>query len=80
MNFIFNEIALSNKNGTAMYNYNSSFESSGSSLSSIYKNDTKWINSRKFILKIILIKLYEDRSYRFKKEISGRKNRNFKTN
>ena len=52
-NIHYHEIALSNKNGTAMYNYNSSFESSGSSLSSIYKNDTKWINSRKFILKIL---------------------------
>ena len=52
-NIYYHEIALSNKNGTAMYNYNSSFESSGSSLSSVYKNDTKWINSRKFILKIL---------------------------
>ena len=53
-NFIFNEIALSNKNGTAEYNYNSFFESSGSSLSSLYKDDTKWVLSRKLILKILL--------------------------
>ena len=52
-NIYFHEIALSNQNGTAIYNYNSSFESSGSSLSTVYKNDTKWNKSRKFILKIL---------------------------
>ena len=51
--FRFNEVALSNKNGTAIYNYNSFFESSGSSLSTLFKNDTKWVLSRKFILKIL---------------------------
>jgi len=51
--FRYHEIALSNKNGTAVYNYNSFFESSGSSLSTLYKNDAKWIFSRKFILKIL---------------------------
>ena len=51
--FRFNEVALSNKNGTAIYNYNSFFESSGSSLSTLFKNDTKWVISRKFILKIL---------------------------
>ena len=53
-NINYNEIALSNKNGTAKYNYNSFFESSGSSLSSLYKNDNRWISSRKLILKILL--------------------------
>ena len=52
-NISYNEIALSNKNGTAKYNYNSFFESSGSSLSSLYRNDKKWVASRKFILKIL---------------------------
>ena len=52
-NITYNEIALSNKTGKAIYNYNSSFESSGSSLSSVYKNDSQWNNSRKFILKIL---------------------------
>ena len=51
--FRFNEVTLSNKNGTAIYNYNSFFESSGSSLSTLYKNDTKWVLSRKFLLKIL---------------------------
>ena len=51
--FRFNEVALSNKNGTAIYNYNSFFESSGSSLSTLYKNDTKWVLSRKLLLKIL---------------------------
>ena len=52
-NISYNEIALSNKNGTAKYNYNSFFESSGSSLSPLYRDDTKWVSSRKFILKIL---------------------------
>ena len=52
-NISYHEVALSNKNGTAKYNYNSFFESSGSSLSSLYRNDTKWVASRKFILKIL---------------------------
>ena len=49
-NFYYNEIALSNKNGVANYNYNRFFESAGSSLSSIVKNDTRWNFSRKLIL------------------------------
>ena len=52
-NISYNEIALSNKNGIAKYNYNSFFESSGSSLSPLYRDDTKWVSSRKFILKIL---------------------------
>ena len=39
--FKFNEVALSNKNGMAEFNYNSFFESSGSSLSTLFKDDTK---------------------------------------
>ena len=53
-NFKFNEVALSNKNGKAIYNYNSFFESSGSSLSTLYKNDSKWVWSRKFFLRVLL--------------------------
>ena len=53
-NISYNEVALSDKNGTAEYNYNSFFESSGSSLSSLYRNDAKWISSRKLLLKILL--------------------------
>jgi len=53
-NINYNEIALSIKNGTAKYSYNSFFESSGSSLSSLYKDDNRWISSRKFILNILL--------------------------
>ena len=52
-NISYNEIALSNKNGTAKYNYNSFFESSGSSLSTLYRDDAKWVSSRKFILRIL---------------------------
>tara|TARA_B100000378_G_scaffold139527_1_gene112807 strand:+ start:471 stop:1244 length:774 start_codon:yes stop_codon:yes gene_type:complete len=53
-NISYNEVALSDKNGTAEYNYNSFFESSGSSLSPLFRNDAKWISSRKFLLKILL--------------------------
>ncbi len=53
-NISYNEVALSNKNGAAEYNYNSFFESSGSSLSTLFKNDARWISSRKFLLKILL--------------------------
>ena len=52
-NIYYNEIALSNKNGIANYYYNSFFESAGSSLSSIVKNDAKWNFSRKLIFKIL---------------------------
>jgi len=52
--FRFNQVALSNKNGTAEFNYNSFFESSGSSLSPLYRDETKWVLSRKLILKILL--------------------------
>lgn len=53
-NISYNEVALINKNGTAEYNYNSFFESSGSSLSPLFRNDAKWISSRKLLLKILL--------------------------
>ena len=53
-NVYYNEIALSNKNGIANYYYNSFFESAGSSLSNIVKNDAKWNFSRKLIFKILL--------------------------
>ena len=53
-NIYYNEVAISDKNGKANYNLNSFFESSGSSLSSMVKNDNKWISSRKFILKLLL--------------------------
>jgi len=52
-NVYYNEVAISDKNGKANYNLNSFFESSGSSLSSMVKNDSKWVSSRKFILKLL---------------------------
>ena len=45
-------IQYNNKNGKAVYHHNDSFESSGSSLSTIIKDDSFWILSRKIILKI----------------------------
>ena len=56
-NVNYNEIAISNKNGKAKYNYNRFFESSGSSLSSLYRNDFKWVRSRKLILKALFLHL-----------------------
>jgi len=55
-NIHYNEIALSNKNGIANYNYNRFFESAGSSLSNIVKSDTRWNFSRKLILKTFFFK------------------------
>ena len=55
-NIHYNEIALSNKNGIANYNYNRFFESAGSSLSNIVKSDTRWNFSRKLILKAFFFK------------------------
>jgi FkbM family methyltransferase len=56
-NFKFNEIALSNKKGSANYYYNNFFESSGSSLSKLTKNDKNWILSRKIILRLLMQRL-----------------------
>jgi len=54
-NVQYNEIALHNKNGKAVYHHNDSFESSGSSLSTIIKNDSFWVFSRKMILKLFFL-------------------------
>jgi len=55
-NIFYNEVAISNKIGKAEYHYNSFFEASGSSLSTIYKDDKLWVNSRKLILKFLFQK------------------------
>ena len=52
-NVHYNEIALHNKNGKAVYHYNGSFECSGSSLSTLLKDDSTWVLSRKIILTIL---------------------------
>jgi len=54
-NIYYNEVAISDKNGKAKYNYNRFFEFSGSSLSSLVKSDIKWVTSRKLILKILFL-------------------------
>ena len=54
-NVHYNEIALHNKNGKAVYHYNSSFECSGSSLSTLLKDDSTWVLSRKIILKMLFL-------------------------
>ena len=54
-NIFYHEVAISNRNGKAKYNYNSFFESSGSSLSSLVKSDIKWVTSRKLISKILFL-------------------------
>jgi len=55
-NFFYNEVALSNRNGKANYNYNKFFEAAGSSLSNIVKNDARWNFSRKLIFKLLFLK------------------------
>jgi len=54
-NVHYNEIALHNKNGKAVYHYNGSFECSGSSLSTLLKDDSTWVLSRKIILKMLFL-------------------------
>ena len=49
-NIYYNEVALSNKNGKANYNYNQFFEAAGSSLSSLVKNEAMWNFTRKLVL------------------------------
>ena len=63
-NFYYNEIALSNKNGEANYNYNNFFESAGSSISNIVRNDPSWNFSRKLIFKFLFIKAKGFTKYR----------------
>ena len=55
-NVHYNEIALHNKNGKAVYHYNGSFECSGSSLSTLIKDDAVWVLSRKIILKMLFLR------------------------
>ena len=55
-NIYYNEIALCNRIGEANYNYNRFFESAGSSLSNLVKNDPGWNFSRKLILKFLFLK------------------------
>ena len=57
-NIYYNEVALSNKNGKANYNYNKFFEAAGSSLSNLFVDDKKWNFSRKLLLKILLFYNY----------------------
>ena len=45
----YNECALTYKLGTSIYNYNQFFESAGSSLSNLVKNDKKWNLSRRIL-------------------------------
>jgi len=54
-NIYYDEIALHNKNGKAVYHFNGSFECSGSSLSTMIKDDAYWVLSRKIILKMLFL-------------------------
>ena len=54
-NVNFSEIALNNRNGKAVYHYNGSFECSGSSLSTLLRDDAVWVLSRKIILKMLFL-------------------------
>ena len=62
-NVHYNEIALHNKNGKAVYHYNGSFECSGSSLSNLIKDDAVWVLSRKIILKMLFLSTEEFTKY-----------------
>ena len=65
-NFYYNEIALSDKNGQANYNYNNFFESAGSSLSNIVKNDKRWNFSRRLLLALFFYKTKNFTKYKVK--------------
>ena len=65
-NFYYNEIALSDKNGEANYNYNNFFESAGSSLSNIVKNDKRWNFSRRLLLALFFYKTKNFTKYKVK--------------
>ena len=46
----FNELALTKTSGVSFYYYNKFFESAGSSLSNLVKNDRKWNLSRRILI------------------------------
>ena len=56
-NINFNYSAIGDKNKKGKYNFNRFFESSGSSMSNIYKNDKLWVQSRKLFLRFFLQKI-----------------------
>ena len=49
-NISYYEIALSHSTGSSTYHYNNFFESAGSSLSNLVKNDKKWNFSRRLLI------------------------------
>ena len=49
-NISYNELALTRTSGISSYNYNQFFESAGSSLSNLVKNDKKWNLSRRLLI------------------------------
>ena len=49
-NISYNELALTKTSGISFYNYNNFFESAGSSLSNLVKNDRKWNLSRRVLI------------------------------
>ena len=49
-NISYNELALTKTSGISFYNYNKFFESAGSSLSNLVKNDRKWNLSRRVLI------------------------------
>mgnify|MGYP001224472893 FL=1 len=53
---IYNYIALGKSNKKKKYNFNQSFEASGSSMASLYKDDKSWTKSRELFLKLFLQK------------------------
>tara|TARA_Y100000590_G_scaffold434145_1_gene552025 strand:+ start:962 stop:1708 length:747 start_codon:yes stop_codon:yes gene_type:complete len=63
ISYQYNEVAVGNKNGKAVYNYNGFFEASGSSISTLYKKDKMWNLSRKIILKILFQETNEYKKY-----------------
>ncbi len=65
-NINYKEIALTDKKGKAIYNFNPFFEAAGSSISNIVRDDKKWNFSRKLILKTLFFKTKNFIKYKVK--------------
>ena len=61
-NINFHYSAIGDKNKKGRYNFNRFFESSGSSMSNIYKNDKLWVQSRKLFLRFFFQKTPDHQS------------------
>lgn len=60
INIKFNYLALSEEKGEKEFHFNNFFESAGSSLDTIYRNNRSWIRTRKLLLQLFSLKKIKD--------------------